>query len=416
MKLKYIFPIIALASASLNSWGFEISNGNEETNAPDKKDTTTTIDSLMARYPELNSIPSFANTKFAYLDANKDYNLNWAKKGFSLDFTATQFTRDAEYFLPETKGYTAVGFMATPTVKYITDSKYGPFAIEAGGHVLGIAGDDHRLHLNPVFRIEYQPKEWLHIIGGTIYGNLNHGLYEPMYDFDRYFYNNQEDGLQLLIGHKMGKKGYFSSDTWLNWENFLEPGEAEQEKFTIGSRNEFCFSHIKIPLHIMGTHRGGQFSALQDTCLETIFNACTGFDWEFFHTNWRLTGLVFGYKNNSNEVKTPYKDGFGIYPMITYQRKNMALIGGYWYGNGYIGSRGSHLFMSVSKYDPLFAQKERKMITGKWYYQHGIFGLDAQAYYDLDESKCDFAFGLYLKLDATTRYHRRKGYTPDFKF
>ena len=148
----------------------------------------------------------------------------------------------------------------------------------------------------------------------------------------------------------------------------------------------------------MGTHRGGQFTALQDTSLETIFNAGTGIDWAI-NRHWRVTAMAFGYKNNSNDVYTRFKDGYGIYPMLAYYNKSFALFGGYWYGNGYIGTRGSHLFMSVSKYDPLFEQKERNMITGKWFYQHGIFGVEAQAYYDLKESKCDFSFGLYMKFN-----------------
>ncbi len=319
----------------------------------------------------------------------------------SLNVNALQFTRDAEYFLPETKGYTAVGFFLTPTLKFRTRS-WESFNVEAGAQVLGIAGDDHRLHVKPVFRIEYEPNEWLRLVGGTIYGNVNHGLYEPMYDFDRFFYNNQEDGLQLMI-FKNWEHFRFTSDTWLNWENFLEPGEAEQEKFTIGSSNRLMFGSathkcFQIPIDIMGTHRGGQFSALQDTCLETLFNAATGVDWAI-NTHWRLTAMAFGYKNNSNDIYTHFKSGYGLYPMAAYYNKNFALFGGYWYGNGYIGARGSHLFMSVSKYDPLFEQKERNMITGKWFYQHGIFGLEAQAYYDLKESKCDFSFGLYMKFN-----------------
>ena len=65
----------------------------------------------------------------------------------SLNVNALQFTRDAEYFLPETKGYTAVGFFLTPTLKFRTRS-WESFNVEAGAQVLGIAGDDHRLHVN----------------------------------------------------------------------------------------------------------------------------------------------------------------------------------------------------------------------------------------------------------------------------
>ncbi len=319
----------------------------------------------------------------------------------SMDLQALQFTRDAEYFLPENKGYTAVGYFVEPTVK-LRVRGIQDFNIEAGAQLLGIAGDDHQIRINPIVRIEYQAQEWLKMIGGTIYGNVNHGLYEPMYDYDRFFYNNQEDGLQILI-NKDWEHIRFTSDTWLNWENFLEPGEAEQEKFTIGSSNRILLGKeghktFQIPIDIMGTHRGGQFSALQDTCLETLFNVATGMDWAMTN-HWRASALVFGFKNNSNEICTKYKSGYGLYPMLTYYDHNYGLTLGYWYGNGYIGARGNYLFMSVSKYDENFAQKERNMITGRWFYEHGIFGCEAQAYYDIDEGKTDFAFGIYLKFD-----------------
>lgn len=395
MKLKHLLlSLLAPCAFAQNSESFTgISSDSvltfiEEYTEDNSDNTITYLESV-----------GHSNGDFFYLHSYPDNRFEGAP--LSLNLNALQFTRDAEYFLPETKGYTSVGFFVTPTIKY-RSRIWEPINLEAGAQILGIAGDDHRLHVNPVFRIEYEPNDWLRLIGGTIYGNLNHGLYEPMYDFDRFFYNNQEDGLQIMV-YKNWEHIRITSDTWLNWENFLEPWEAEQEKFTIGSSNRFLFGNsqrkcFQIPLDIMGTHRGGQFTALQDTCLETLFNACTGVDWAI-NTHWRITGLVFGYKNNSNTIYTHYKDGYGIYPMLAYYNKQYGLVGGYWYGNGFIGSRGSHLFMSVSKYDPMFTQKERSMLTGKWFYQHGIFGLEAQAYYDLKESKCDFSFGLYMKFN-----------------
>lgn len=399
MKFKFLLlSLLATPALAQNESSFSGISSDSVLNIVEDQQQTADTAGTMGEGLTIMSI-GHSNSDFFYLHSHPYNDIEGNR--FALKLNALQFTRDAEYFLPETKGYTAVGFFVTPTLRYRTNLA-GPISIEAGAQLLGIAGDDHQLHAKPVFRIEYMPNDWLHLIGGTIYGNLNHGLYEPMYDFDRFFYNNQEDGLQIKI-NKDWDHFRFTSDTWLNWENFLEPGEAEQEKFTIGSSNRFLLGSktkkcVQIPLDIIGTHRGGQFTALQDTSLETLFNVCTGVDWAITNS-FRVTALVFGYKNNSNEVYTPYKDGYGIYPMATFYHSNFSITGGYWYGNGFIGARGSHLFMSVSKYDPLFTQKERSMLTGKWNYQHGIFGMEAQAYYDLKESKCDFSFGIYLKFN-----------------
>src|SRR5574344_2136628 len=163
--------------------------------------------------PQVVSV-GHSNNDFFYLHSLPD--LPDAGHLLSLDLRSIQFTRDAEYFLPETKGYTAVGYFVQPTLR-LNASTYD-LVVEAGGQFLGIAGDGHRLHVNPVFRLEYTPTSWLSLVGGTIYGNLNHGLYEPMYDFDRYFYNNQEDGFQIFV-MKDTRHLRFTSDTWVNWED-----------------------------------------------------------------------------------------------------------------------------------------------------------------------------------------------------
>ena len=328
-----------------------------------------------------------------------------------LGINSNVFIRNAEYFLPYTKGYTAFGFYLDPTLAYHINDKA---AVSAGVHLMGIAGTDGLRDVQPLFRIEYQPKNWISIVGGSLYGNLNHRLYEPMYDFDRYFYAFDEKGLQILTNTRR-----WEADLWCNWETFIEPGDDFQERFTfgwtnrlyaIGEKNGNDAFQLSIPVHILATHRGGQFTSLQDTCIETLANAMVGLtnsintpDKTIKKSTLDLS--LFGFKNNSNEehIHTHFKEGWGFYPNLTLQTKAWKLQTGYWMAHQFVGARGSYLFQSVAYFDEAFERADRKMITAKLFYEHRYQGLgvgfETQAYHDLDENSTDFSFGFYLRFE-----------------
>lgn len=338
-----------------------------------------------------------------------------------LGINTSVFIRNAEYFLPYTKGYTAFGFFLDPTLAYHINGKA---AVTAGAHLTGIAGSDGLRDAQPILRIEYQPKSWITIVGGSLYGNLNHRLYEPLYDFDRYFYANDEMGLQILtLTHR------WEGDLWCNWETFIEPGDDFQEQFTVGwtnrlhaicARGDLRPFALSIPLHIMATHRGGQFTALQDTCIETLANVMAGVTACFntpggFVRKTTIDLPLFGFKNNSNKehIHTHYPDGWGIHPNLTLQNKAWKVQAGYWRAHQFIGARGSYLFQSRSYFDPDFKKTERSMATAKLFYEHHFQGLgigfEGQAYYDLDEASTDFSFGIYLRFENQFRLLKADG-------
>ena len=171
----------------------------------------------------------------------------------SLYFTPniTTFLRDAEYFLPYMEGYTAAGFLMKPAFSYQHDQT---LRATVGVHLTGIAGDHVGIHkVSPIVTLEYAPTKWLKIVGGTLDGNLAHKLYEPMFDFDRYFYKHKEDGLQAFA-----HTAHWNSEIWCDWEDFITIGADWQEKFTFGWTNEFHIRRFRkkgiefqLPLHLM---------------------------------------------------------------------------------------------------------------------------------------------------------------------
>ena len=75
----------------------------------------------------------------------------------------TTFFRDAEFFLPYTKGYTATGFFLNPYVK----RTIGVHAqLTLGLHLAGVAGYEGIRKWQPLVRLDYQPyPNWRLVMG-----------------------------------------------------------------------------------------------------------------------------------------------------------------------------------------------------------------------------------------------------------
>ena len=333
---------------------------------------------------------------------------------------ATTFFRDAEFFLPYTKGYTATGFFLNPYLK----RPIGQHAqLMVGVHLAGVAGYDGIRNWQPLVRLEYEAFPNWRIVMGSIYGTLAHGLFEPMFDRERYIYDHQEEGVQILGKLSFGPFRW-QTDTWVHWEELLEPWQPTQERFTLGSNNTVTLLDVVrdesnlgvlLPLSFLGSHRGGQFTSL-DTCIQTLFNENVGlrFYWaKHERKSLQLDLPLFFYQDMSPTKCMAYDKGWGVWPQLTLnsplsrQKKRwygdwqMQLQAGYWYGYQFIAPRGSYLFQSISWHDAHFAVPEREMLTAKVALENRYgklsLGLDAEFYYDLIVNKMDMALGVYMR-------------------
>ena len=329
----------------------------------------------------------------------------------------TTFLRDAAFSLPYTRGYTATGFFLSPYAKRLI----GPDAqLTLGVNLAGAAGSGGFHSWQPLVRLEYEPVNNVRLVMGTLYGGLFHGLYEPMFDRERYIYAHNEEGIQLLANAWLGGMP-FTSDTWLHWEELLEPWQMTQERFTLGSSNvmEVWNSDravLSVPFSFLGTHRGGQFTAL-DTCIQSLFNESVGlrFDCRIGDRTALTADLpAFFYQDISPTKCLAYGNGWGLWPQIGLDHRfrhhnkdshgnwQMLAQAGYWHGHQFIAPRGSYLFQSVSWHRADFAEPDRDMLTAKLelqncYNRYFSLGIDAEFYYDLAHRGLDFVFGLYMR-------------------
>lgn len=322
----------------------------------------------------------------------------------------TALVRNAEYFMPFVPGYTAIGYIAKPEIRFLIAHNA---QLTFGATLTGAAGKNGFLRAQPLLTMEYEPAPWLRFIIGTIYGTHFHELYEPMYNMERYFMSNIEEGVQITTNARWVK-----GDIWVNWENFLEPWQKKQEILTGGfserfyllNSNEHNPLEISIPTSILLTHHGGQFTAL-DTCIETLANESIGLtlNWAIQpQRQWLSIDIpYFAFQNNSPTPHTKFNNGWGIYPRLTWQlkmRPGRVLVQlGYWHGYQYIASRGGWQFQSIGWKDQDFTAPDRNMLTGKICWEtivSNIFsvGFDLELYHDLFVNETDIAFGLYMRL------------------
>ena len=363
---------------------------------------------------------------------SKTWQRNYGRQNsWLIGVDAATFLRDAEFSLPYTRGYTATGFFVTPYAKHLIGRDA---QMTFGVHLAGVAGSDGIRQWKPLVRLEYMPHRNVRIVMGSLYGTLTHGLFEPMLDRERYIYDHYEEGMQILAQIPIAGWLGLTTDTWLHWEELLEPWQMTQERFTLGSSNELLLWGwarntqqgvvLSMPFSFLGTHRGGQFSAL-DTCIESLFNENVGLRLNVSLARKSAVAVdlpMFFYQDISPRKCQSYDKGWGLWPQVSCDfplsscrsidpledrphwrgEWKMLLQAGYWYGNQFIAPRGSYLFQSVSCHKKDFVAPERKMLTAKvglenQYTDAFSLGLDAEFYYDLHERATDIAFGIYLR-------------------
>jgi len=420
-SMKKLFAILVLSAISCHLWAQETETLNEETcSSPFIYNNTFASRGLSLLVDQ----PDIWLQEASFTDSCSRETVVWNKWRFGVDVTT--FFRDAEFFLPYTKGYTATGFFLNPYAKRMVGSHA---QVTLGVHLAGVAGYDGIRKWRPLVRLEYEPHPNWRLVMGSLYGTLSHGLFEPMLDRERYIYDHQEEGLQIL-GHLSFGPCRLQTDTWVYWEELLEPWQPTQERFTLGSSNEFrlfaipmrsdggVFS-VGMPFSFLGSHRGGQFTAL-DTCIQTLFNENVGLRLTMakrFKYRLDLDVPFFFYQDMSPTKCMAYDNGWGVWPQLGFRfllpkrvqkaqwhgTWQMQLKAGYWHGHQFIAPRGSYLFQSISWHNANFSVPEREMMTAQVAlenrYGRLTFGLDAEFYYDLREEGTDMAFGIYMRGD-----------------
>ena len=325
-------------------------------------------------------------------------------KHLNLRFESSSFFKNNEYQSYFATGFTGIGVMFKPTLEYYfnMDTK-----LNLGVFGLKYSGLDGLSELTPIYQIHHKITNGLELIFGSLYGNLNHDLAEPLYRFDRYYLNNVEYGIQILH-----KSKYLDSDLWLNWEQFIFEGDPFQEEFTLGNHSKlklFCRNYFEIEgdIQLLLYHKGGEIDTYMGPAFY-MFNGSYGLDF-YIKTNpikYTIRSKFLNYKGEGlpERVKNHkhYKNGSGILFSGDMEHNYFYLETGYWNGNKFVSPNGEYLFMSISESESEFFQDNRQIIYTKFRLKRHIsenlkLELRANFYADLiNNSMPDYSFGLYF--------------------
>ena len=314
----------------------------------------------------------------------------------SLKIRANTFFKNNEYFGDFIKGYTLIGYMLQPELFYRPIKK---LEISLLWNVLQYSGYDKFSDYKPYFRIKYSPTPKFSIIIGRMDGNVAHRLIEPIYNPERYFLNNIENGLQFNY-----QSTHYNGDLWLNWEKFLLWNDPWQERLTVGHKSEFLLNPMsKTKVSIAGeflvSHRGGQIDLCDDP-VQTLENGAIGFEIRRTQKNvsYSYYSKFAQYHAIDPTPDVPYIDGYGIYNKLFIKFYNFGFICGHWWGDMFMNFRGDPLFSSQAIFAENNKNKRAILFNELFYAQkiHGIFSLKASVntYYNLYNGDLEYAYML----------------------
>ena len=350
-----------------------------------------------------SSLAQIKNTPFQHF---KEFSEQDSSKLF-FRFENFNFVKNNEYNSDFTDGVTWIGYIATPKMVYYPTSN---FRIEAGARFQKYSGREDFTETEPIFSAIYHASDKIDFILGTLNQDHNHKLSEPIFEPERFFSDNAENGFQILY-----HSDRFNLDTWINWEKFILANDPFQERFTFGLSSDWQLNKLSsknkfsIPVQTVVTHRGGEIDS-SDGSVQTVGNYSAGLQFtrkveNSRITSWTLKVMAHYFSDNSSEKEFIFDKGHAFYPQFGFTTKQSQLHVGYWNAYQFAASRGSELFQSVSFNNPGFFENRRELATLNYFYEHEIakginLGGKLDAYYDLKNSKENFAAAIYLQING----------------
>ena len=314
--------------------------------------------------------------------------------------------KDNEYYGPIADGYTLFGLQLNTQLGYQINKN---LSIEAGVFLRKDFGNKKFDDILPTFSLRYTKKDFK-MIFGNLDGSLNHGLLEPLYNFERVITNRLESGAQFILN-----KRYIDVDAWIDWQNAIYKGAAGSEKIWTGVSSNLLKVksgkfEFKIPFQFTILHSGGQIDTGK----------------ALFYTHWNFDGgLRVKYNVNARHVqnilidaryvgKVDYafnpvqsqSNGSGFMGNIGFTAFNTDVLFSYWQGHNYTSDYGGFLYSSASStvsYANTF-ENIRNLIIMRVTKRlrladRVLLTLRAEPYYDLRLHLLEYSFGFYISLD-----------------
>lgn len=323
-------------------------------------------------------------------------------KPFGFSLNNTNYLRNTEYFNAIEAGRTLFGYQLHPRISYRAHSA---IKLEAGvwlRHDFG--GNNPFTAALPTFSLRAKGT-YSELIFGTLDGALSHGLLEPMLDINSVITQRIENGFQFKY-----KKGAFKADNWINWQNYIEPGAFDKERFTAGLNWQLRLlegNNNYLEASYMATvfHQGGQID--KDTLQAFLMQVNDAVGLKFKrnineHVNWFVDANILRYLETSDSKLFRQKKGMGYYLNAGFCQNGFHMMLSYWQGYHFISPGGTQIYQSISIADPANYERYRQLLFLRLIYNKPLFQSPVMAsarlepIHDLNNGRYDFSFSLYL--------------------
>jgi hypothetical protein len=325
-----------------------------------------------------------------------------------LDLPLATWFYNNEYFNPFYKGYTLIGANIQPAVIYQSNPK---LRFSAGIYLHRYYGNSELTNARPLFNIEYKPDKDFSVLMGTFNGGENHGLNEILFSFENHLTNIVENG--ILIRYN---RAFIKSETWLNWESYIMPGDTFQEKFTAGSSNDLRLMessswNLTLPFALIAHHAGGQINN-NDAHIESLFNISEGLKLSrkisSNHFDMVFTELTL-FHSLGDFIPAP---GWAFCAKTGVRLSRIELNAVYFRGKDFVSFAGNPLLRSWKENaDPLSTDRyggTQEMLNFKAGFRQKIgpasfLFLRFEGYYFLGSSKLDYSYSLHFQVNDFIR-------------
>lgn len=334
------------------------------------------------------------------------------------------FFKNNEYVSDISKGYTLGGFWIIPKLVYFPSKNT---KLEFGWYLLQYLGANHYPAPSPALvpdslnashpgkfrnkaflRIQWSPLPDFHVVLGSLYGGANHGLIEPLYQWERYFSANPEDGVQLIY-----KRPSLKADLWINWQNFIFKNDPYLEQFVMGLSAEFIFTRpekswqLSMPIQFLGKHFGGQ---IDRTDFGTVsagngavgFKAVKNFGRKYLNS---FSASAYGlFYSELGTKKLPYSTGNGVFGLMELDADPFFVHLGYWSSCQFISIEGEPLLQSLSYMDNSTLFRNREVVLAKAGFNKQVckglsVGAYFEGYYVRNRSEFNYTYGLHMRFN-----------------
>lgn len=263
----------------------------------------------------------------------------------------------------------------------------------------------------PIFNIEYKTNK-SHLIAGTILGNANHYLIEPVYNYENVFTKPVEYGLQYYTQNKL-----FSYQTWIDWRQFAKIATSQQEKISFGQTINIHLIDstkypvaISLPSSLLIYHQGGEALNIPQR-IQTSINATFGIRLSDKSKHLRAESFYLISNDPSPTLNHAFKNGQGSMTNLTYffYQKDYSqhrIVATYYKAVEFYSPLGASLFASELPGKPYFQSRNREFVMLRYQFEKVFylpntsdFNLDIriEPIYHLEQKLFAFSTGIYLK-------------------